>query len=151
MELSGVSYHTRELLKLDCIEVVGKEQIRGALKTKYRATTKMLLDTEHWNKLTKETRTGISINAVNEVIERASDAIAKGTFDKRKDRSVISLKMDVDEQAWDEINEIVRDAYERVCAVESQAANRKGTKFRATVSLLSYESPQDEAPQARAA
>src|SRR5690349_25095389 len=36
-ELSNVSYHTKQLLKLECIEVVDKKQVRGAVKTRYRA------------------------------------------------------------------------------------------------------------------
>jgi DNA-binding transcriptional ArsR family regulator len=35
-ELSNVSYHTKQLLELDCIEIVDKEQVRGAVKTCYR-------------------------------------------------------------------------------------------------------------------
>jgi DNA-binding transcriptional ArsR family regulator len=74
-ELSNVSYHTKQLLELDCIEVVDKKQVRGAVKTRYRATTKMLLDNPDWEKLGRTVRTGISINAVNEVTRRAADAL----------------------------------------------------------------------------
>jgi DNA-binding transcriptional ArsR family regulator len=143
-ELSNVSYHTKELLKFDCIEVVREEKVRGAVKTTYRATTRMLLDHEDWDRLSKETRTGISINAVNEVIRRASDAVEKGTLDKRKSRIVATLKMDVDEQAWRDANLAVRTAYDRLNEIQEEAANRQaeGAKtFRMTASLLTYESP----------
>ena len=143
-ELSSVSYHTRELLKLECIEVVGREQVRGALKTRYRATTRMLLDTPDWERLDKTVRTGISINAVNEVTHRASDAVEAGTFDRRTDRTVITLKMDVDHQGWLDANEALRIAYERLGKVEVEAATRKAEgapTFRMTASLLGYESP----------
>lgn len=45
------------------------EHVRGAVKTRYRATTKMLLDTPDWERLSKGVRTGMSINAVNEVLQ----------------------------------------------------------------------------------
>jgi DNA-binding transcriptional ArsR family regulator len=143
-ELPNVSYHTRELLRFDCIEVVDQEQVRGAVKTRYRATAKMLLDHEDWDQLSLGIRTGISLNAVNEVIRRAASAVEQGTFDRRKDRIVATLKMDVDEQGWLEANQAVRTAFDRLTEIEDEAANRKaqGTEtFRMTVSLLSYESP----------
>jgi DNA-binding transcriptional ArsR family regulator len=143
-ELSKVSYHTKELLKFDCIEVVHRERVRGAVKTTYRATTRMLLDHEDWDRLSKDTRTGISINAVNELIRRASDAVEQGTFDNRKSRIIATLKMDVDEQAWRDANAAVRTAFDRLAEIQEEAANRKadGAKtFRMTASLLTYESP----------
>jgi DNA-binding transcriptional ArsR family regulator len=144
-KLSNISYHCRVLLKNECIEVVDKEQVRGALKTRYRATTRMLLDRDNWDRLSKETRNGISMSAVGEVIDRATKAIEADTFDNRSERSVITLKMDADEQAWLELNDILREAWGRCSEVESQVANRRGEKFRVTVSILSYESPEDKA------
>jgi len=146
-DLPNISYHTKELLKLDCIEVVDTEQVRGALKTRYRATTKMLLDTPDWERLGKAVRCGISINALNEVTGRASDAMEAGTFDQRTDRTLITMKMDVDEQGWQDANEALRGAYERISEVEVEAARRKaqGAKtFRMAASLLGYPSPTKE-------
>ncbi|MFN8217323.1 MAG: helix-turn-helix domain-containing protein [Solirubrobacterales bacterium] len=154
MELSNVSYHVRTLHELDCLEVVDRTQVRGAMKTRYRATTRMLLDTDHWSRLGKETRAGISINAVNEVIDRATQAILAGSLDERTDRAVITLKLDADERLWSEAQTIVREAYERLCELEAEGANRRGPgseTFRMTVSLLAYESPSGaplEAPEA---
>lgn len=141
--LSNVAYHCRVLEKYNCIEAAGQEQVRGAMKTKYRAVTRMLLDGENWDRLSKETRSGISSNAVGEVIDRATAAIEADTFDKRTDRAVITLRFDADESAWQQANEIVRDAWERLSAVEADAANRQGDKFRMTVSMRTYESPED--------
>jgi DNA-binding transcriptional ArsR family regulator len=143
-ELSNVSYHVRELHKLDCVEVAKREQIRGAVKTTYRGTTRMMLDDDAWERLSKETRNGISIAAVGEVIERASTAIEENTFDNRTDRHVITLKMDVDETGWSDVSSIVLDAHRRLEDVEVDSANRTPDpekRVRITVSLLSYESP----------
>lgn len=147
-ELSNVSYHTKQLLKLQCIEVVDKEQVRGAVKTRYRATTKMLLDNPDWERLGSTVRTGISINAVNEVIRRAAGALEAGTFDRRTDRTLITMKLDVDEPGWEKVNAALRTAYECIGEVEVEAALRKaeGAKtFRMTASLLGYESPAQAA------
>jgi DNA-binding transcriptional ArsR family regulator len=142
--LSNVSYHTKQLLKLKCIEVVDKEQVRGATKTRYRATTRMLLDTPDWERLGKAIRAGISINAMNEVSRRVADAMEAGTFDRRPDRTLITMKLDVDDQGWEDVNDALRVAYERIGEVEVEMAARRaeGAKtFRMTASLLGYESP----------
>lgn len=147
-ELSNVSYHTKQLLKLQCIEVVDKEQVRGAVKTRYRATTKMLLDNPDWERLGSTVRTGISINALNEVTRRAAGALEAGTFDRRTDRTLITMKLDVDEPGWEKVNAALRTAYECIGEVEVEAALRKaeGAKtFRMTASLLGYESPAQAA------
>jgi DNA-binding transcriptional ArsR family regulator len=146
-QLSNVSYHVKQLRELDCIEAVSKEQKRGAIKTKYRATTQMLLDDGNWKKLNRETRKGISINAVGESIDLVTNALQAGTFDKRTDRHVINMKVDLDEQGWDEVAAIIALAYDRLSRVPGDSANRtpdSAKRFRATVSLLSYESPSPE-------
>lgn len=146
--LSNVSYHTKELLKLKCVEVVDEERVRGATKTRYRATTKMLLDTPDWERLGKAVRVGISINAMNEVSRRAADAMEAGTFDRRIERTLITMKLDVDEQGWQDANDALRVAYERIGEVEVEAAARQAQgaeTFRMTASLLGYESPTQAA------
>jgi DNA-binding transcriptional ArsR family regulator len=143
-ELSNVSYHCRELLKLECIEVARTEHVRGARKTTYRGTMRMLMEDAAWQRLSRESRSGISIAALGEVIERATDAIEAGTFDGRPDRHVITMKMNLDEEGWLAVSAIVADTYWRLCDVEAEATNRaseEGKEIRTTVSLLSYESP----------
>jgi len=150
-ELPNVAYHTKELLKLGCIEVVDREQVRGATKTRYRATTKMLLDNPDWERLGKAVRTGISVNAMNEVSRRAADAMEAGTFDRRTDRTLVTLKFDADEEAWVEANAALRIAYERIEEIKCEAINRKAAgaeTFPMTASLLGYPSPTVEAESA---
>lgn len=144
-ELSNVSYHFRQLLAYECIEPVKSERIRGAVKTWYRATTRMILSDQNWRKLNRSTRDGISVNAVNEAIELAKCAMEHGTFDNRIDRHVINLKMEVDEKGWSEVAAIVAAAYHRLMRVEAEAVNRTPEaeeRFRATICLLSFESPR---------
>jgi DNA-binding transcriptional ArsR family regulator len=145
--LSNVSYHTNELRKLKCIEMVDQEKVRGSVKTRYRATMKMLLDNPDWERLSKAARTAVSVNAMNEVSRRAADAMEAGTFDGRTDRTLITLKLDVDEQAWLDVNKALRVAYERIEDIKVEAATRKAEgveTFRMTASLLGYPSPLRE-------
>jgi hypothetical protein len=73
-----------------------------------------------------------------------------GTFDCRTDRTLITLKLDVDEGAWLEVNEVLRVAYERIEDIGAEVANRTAPAaktFRMTTSLLGYASPAQDADQ----
>lgn len=149
-ELSNVSYHTKRLFELECIEVVDKQQVRGAVKTRYRATMRMLLNGEDWDRLSLPIRSGISANALNEIGRRARASVEAGVFDKRKDRSILTVKMDVDEQGWKDANKAAWECYERMADIEAEVVARKakGAKtFRMTSSQLVFESPMQEYPR----
>lgn len=144
LPMTHLSYHCRELLRFGCVEVAKTEQVRGAVKTSYRAIARMVLDDEQWAGLDPKARQAISLAAVGEVVERASTAIEADTFDKRLDRYAVTFKFDADELAWSEIVQIVEDAYRQIADVETEAAARDTEKFRTTISLLSYESPEEK-------
>lgn len=144
VELSNVSYHVSKLREWDLIEAVGKEHVRGALKTTYRGTTKMQLDNDAWLKMSEEAKDGISVEAVKEVLERANCAIKAGTFDKRPDRNVITVIPDLDERGWKEVANAVLGTWTEINDIAAEVANREPDptkRFRGTVSLLCYESP----------
>ena len=50
-ELSNVSYHAKQLVELECAELVSTRPVRGALEHFYRATERHLVDTEEWSEL----------------------------------------------------------------------------------------------------
>jgi len=50
-ELSNVSYHTKQLVEFECVELVRTRPVRGALEHFYRATERHLIDTEEWEEI----------------------------------------------------------------------------------------------------
>ena len=50
-DLSNVSYHTKQLVGFECVELVSTRPVRGALEHFYRATERHLIDTEDWETL----------------------------------------------------------------------------------------------------
>jgi len=50
-ELSNVSYHTKQLVELDCAELVSTRPVRGALEHFYRATERSQIAREEWSEL----------------------------------------------------------------------------------------------------
>jgi DNA-binding transcriptional ArsR family regulator len=49
--LHNVSYHTKRLEQLGCIELVKERHVRGAVEHFYRATTRALIDSSDWEAL----------------------------------------------------------------------------------------------------
>lgn len=145
VSLNVIAYHLRVLDKLNCVELIETETIRGATKKTYRGTTRMLLDRDAWSNLSRETRIGISAGAIGETAERAQKALEEGTFDNRRDRAIINLKMSLDERGWKDVLKAIEKAYERCEEIEPEAINRMpdpAERFGVTVSLLAYESPK---------
>src|SRR3954454_2115528 len=50
-DLSNVSYHTKQLVELECAELVATRPVRGALEHFYRATERHLLYMDEWEEL----------------------------------------------------------------------------------------------------
>lgn len=50
-DLSNVSYHTKQLVELECAELVSTRPVRGALEHFYRGIERHLIDKEEWEDL----------------------------------------------------------------------------------------------------
>jgi DNA-binding transcriptional ArsR family regulator len=140
--LSNVAYHVRVLEKLDCIELVETQPVRGSTEHFYRASKMAFLDDESWRLLNDETRSSISISTIREGFELVRAALLAGTFDKRKERQAINHKMSLDEQGWEELHEAAIDWYERTREINAKCANRTpdpAARFTAIGSLFGYE------------
>jgi Helix-turn-helix domain len=142
--LSNISYHVRELWRWGLIEVVSTEPVRGATKTVYRGITKMQLSDDSFKAMSAESQDGIVIEAVKEAYDRIKAAIEGGTFAKNENSHIITAIPSVDKQGFDEIADLIAETYGRIDDIAAAAVNREtdpAKRVRATVSLLSYESP----------
>ena len=149
LPLSNISYHVRVLHELKCIEPIKEEQIRGAMKTTYRGCTRMLLDDVEWGSLSSEVKSELTMFSVGAMIERAREAISAETFDSRPDRHLSTTTLALDNKGWSDVTEVLAHALERVIAIEAESADRVGEadeRFRATIAMMSFESPEHEAP-----
>jgi len=68
-DLSNVSYHTKQLVELECAELVSTRPVRGALEHFYRATERHLVDTEEWEQLDPE----IAESILSEIAQKTLD------------------------------------------------------------------------------
>jgi DNA-binding transcriptional ArsR family regulator len=150
-QLSNISYHTRVLEELALIELVKEEPVRGATAHFYRAISRMFLDVETWKKLPKDMRTGISVKALEETFDRASDAVKMGTFDSRDERSIINLGLRLDDEGFKSASKKLDELMYWLQAEEAAALRRSQEMGVAlsynSVSLLLYESPPNLRPE----
>jgi DNA-binding transcriptional ArsR family regulator len=144
--LTNVSYHVRMLHDLGCIELVETEPRRGALEHYYRAIVRPFFGERDWKKLPKNARGSISDAVLQLVWEDASEAIKSGQFDERDDRHLSRTVLALDEQGWDDLQEVLADALDRAMEIQAESASRAsktddGDTFCANLVMLSHPTP----------
>jgi len=148
--LSFVSYHFRELEKADCITQVETRQRRGATEHIYRSKALALHTDEDFQELSYEERKAISRSTLQTLMARADGAILLDAFDKRVDRHLSWLPMELDEEGWIELRDLQAEMLQRAIGIKAAAIVRKeerteqsesASTFRATFGALAFESP----------
>ena len=144
--LTNVSYHVRMLHDLGCIELVETEPRRGALEHYYRAIVRPFFADRDWKKLPKNTRGSISDTVLGLVWEDTAEAIKTGIFDERQDRHLSRSVLCMDEQGWEDMNDLLSETLDHAMQIQADSAGRvakgEGETFSATVVMLSYPTPK---------
>jgi DNA-binding transcriptional ArsR family regulator len=147
--LSFVSYHFKELLKADCVVLVKKIPRRGTNEHIYRSKMLALHSDRDFESMSFEERRRISRSTLQMLIARADGAIYQGTFDKRTDRHLSWVPLELDEQGWQELRDLQAETLERAQGIKAAAIARKHERgedddartFTATFGALAFESP----------
>jgi len=147
-----VSYHVNILSKCDCIELVDTAQRRGAVEHYYRATSRVFISDEDWQRLPASIRPGLSTSLLKELVQDAGQAIASGTFDART-RHLSWTPMIVDERGWEEVNDRLAKALEDIFEIQAASAGRlagkKEESIPISVTLMGYETPPKGQPKGK--
>src|SRR4051794_36119238 len=141
--LTNVSYHVRMLHDLGCIELVDTEPRRGALEHYYRAIMRPFFADRDWKKLPKNTRGSISDATLQFVWDDAAEAIKSGLFDEREDRHLSRSVLCVDEQGWEQLNDLLVETLDQAMQIQADAAGRaaKEETERFGVNLVMFSHP----------
>lgn len=148
VEVSNVSYHVKQLLELDCVELVNTKQVRGATEHFYRGVAQKYLHDDMWSKLSHPVRNGISLTAIRVIIGAIRDSVVAGIFDRMKDRHVSVVTYRLDGDGWEEMKALYKETLERGMAIGARAEGRiserkhRGKVRRITCSMLAHESPE---------
>jgi DNA-binding transcriptional ArsR family regulator len=123
--LGNVSYHVKTLAEMGCIELVNTEPRRGAIEHFYRAVVRPFFSDRDWRRLPPSARQGISHATLQLIWEDTSEALDAGTFDRRTDRHLSRSEVVLDEQGWQQVNELLLETLNRVAEVEAECAERR--------------------------
>ena len=123
--LGNVSYHVRALLNLNCIELVRTAPRRGAIEHYYRAIERPFFSDRDWAQMPPSARQAISDKILDLSWADLSDAIEAGTFDSRSDRHLSRTALLLDDQAWEELNEILGGVVDDAMRLEAESADRR--------------------------
>lgn len=121
--LGNVSYHVRILRELDCVELVRTEQRRGALEHYYRATAEPWLDDEQWARLPAAFRRKTLGRTLSEILDGASAASRETGFD-HPEVKVDRIELQLDEEAWNEVVQLLNDTHEAALRIQAESAQR---------------------------
>lgn len=144
--LGNVSYHVKTLLEYDCVELVKTEPRRGAVEHFYRATERAFFNASDWAKIPASARKGITGVALEAIGKDATEALVAGTMDARLETHVTHTPLVLDEQGWQELNEVLNNTLDRAMEIQDEAAGRlaeekKEEGFPTKLAILHFESP----------
>ena len=145
--LTNVSYHVRMLHDLGCIELVDTEPRRGALEHYYRAIVRPFFADRDWKKLPKNTRGSISDMALGLVWDDTAEAIKSGLFDEREDRHLSRTVLCVDQQGWQELNELLVETLDQAMQIHADSVSRAAKddteeRFGVNLVMMSHPAPK---------
>jgi DNA-binding transcriptional ArsR family regulator len=142
--LGNVSYHVRALLNLNCIELVRTAPRRGAIEHYYRAIERPFFSDRDWARMPQSARATISDKVLDLAWNDVSDAIEAGTFETRPDRHLSRTALVLDEQAWDELNDILAGVVDDAMRLEAESASRRADSgeegINTKLSMVHFES-----------
>lgn len=146
--VSKVAHHFRSLEKLGCIEVAHTRPVRGSTEHFYRRSETIVIHDDLLGKMPEEAHRLIASTILRDFLGRATRALEAGTFTARKDVHYTWKPVNLDEQGWKEVTEILGSAYQQVDAAEERALERMEQSGEeglvATVGLMGFESPPEE-------
>jgi DNA-binding transcriptional ArsR family regulator len=143
--LGNVSYHTRVLAQLGCIELVSTTQRRGALEHHYRAVMRPYFDDAAWAQIPVSTRRALFDSELDRLWNDVAEAAKAGGFDHAR-AHVSWTALDLDEQGFAEVADLLGSMLERVLEIQAEAAGRRieqgdgaGPEVRSEIGILHFE------------
>ncbi len=146
-EVGNVSYHVKQLLKMEAIELVRERPVRGAVEHFYRAAKRPMLTDEEAAALSLEERLLIARQVLQLMTADAATALEATTLCRRTDSHLSRLPILVDETGWRELGEIYADALQKTLDVQASSAERMtgnagSAGIPATVVTMFFEMPE---------
>lgn len=124
VSLNLTSHHIKVLRELGCVELVRKVIHGGRVEHIYRATKRQFFNAEEWEQVEPNSRPPITVSILQLVSEDLGRSLASGKFDELPDNHLSRSPLDVDQEGWREIVEILGRALDEVLEVNARSAER---------------------------
>lgn len=124
VSLSDAAYHVRVLADFGAIELVRTEPVRGAMEHFYKGVLPPFVTDEEFAEFTVTQRLEFASYICQVSFADVTGALREGTFSKRPDHYVTRTPLWVDEEGWEELNEIFADAVARIAEVQVASSKR---------------------------
>ncbi|MGD9735559.1 MAG: hypothetical protein AB7V58_08135 [Solirubrobacterales bacterium] len=150
--ISALAYHFRALREVGAIEIVEQNPRRGSTELVCRATALVHFNDQEWAQLPTHQRLAISQIVLQAFLARAESSVRLKTFESRMDRHLSWLAMEVDEQGWSEMTDLLNGVLEGVTEIHRESRERLDASgerpIRTTWGQLHFESPPLPTPPA---
>jgi DNA-binding transcriptional ArsR family regulator len=150
-DVGNVSYHVKQLLKMEVIELVRERPVRGAVEHFYRAIQRPFVSDDEYSEMSVEERLRFVRVSLQFAVADAAAAVEANTFTQRPDHYLTRLPLTVDEEGWKELNDVYADAFQRTIEVEAASAERmskdpEAVGIPARAISMFFEMPPPEEP-----
>jgi DNA-binding transcriptional ArsR family regulator len=121
--IGNVSYHTRILARLGCVELVKTKQVRGAVEHYYRAVVRPVFSDDDWAELPLSIRKSLAGAVLTEIADDMGASATEGGFD-RDEVHLSRTTLTLDPQGWQELNELLQELGDQALEIQAQSAAR---------------------------
>jgi DNA-binding transcriptional ArsR family regulator len=121
--IGNVSYHTRILARLGCVELVRTKQVRGAVEHYYRAVVRPVFSDQDWAELPKSIRKSLAGAVLAEIADDVGAAATEGGFD-RQDVHLARTPVTLDQKGWQELNDLLQEVGDKALDIQAESAAR---------------------------
>lgn len=148
--VSLTSYHVRKLSRLGLVELVRREQQRGAVAHYYTANATPRLSDSTWNAIPRFIKRALVGGRIAQAGAEAAAAAERGGFEREGTHvSRARLRLRLSAQAWEAISRELEETLSRIEGIrvaeqEALADDPEAQSIEATVLLLFFESPAPE-------
>ena len=121
--IGNVSYHTRILARLGCVELVKTKQVRGAVEHYYRAVVRPVFSDDDWAELPPSIRKSLAGAVLTEIADDMGSSANEGGFD-RDEVHLSRTPLTLDQQGWQDLNELLQELGDQALEIQAQSAAR---------------------------
>ena len=139
VDLKVMSYHVRQLVDVDAVELVEVRSVRGAREHRYRAVMRPQLTDQDYERVSPKQRRALTSVTLKRVLRDADQALDAGGWD-HAETHVSWQPLDLDPERAAEVQQILADTVARLTELHAEAAEHAApeTLERTVVSLLHY-------------